>query len=88
MSIEVWTRSTWFCALIRPTYLCLPSTVNETSEPPSAGCDVALFAAAAFRKPCGVVQISIVRSSTASTCGCGAGAVSGAAPGGAAMFQA
>ena len=47
-----------------------------------------MLAVAAFRNPCGVAQISIVRSSTASTCGCGAGVVSGAAPGGTARFQA
>jgi hypothetical protein len=88
LSIVVCTRSTWFCALIRPTYFCLPSTVNDTSEPPPFGSEVALLAAAAFRNPCGVDQISIVRSATASTCGCGAGVASGAAPGGGARFQA
>ena len=34
LSIQVWTRSTWFCALIRPTYRYFPPTVKETSEPP------------------------------------------------------
>src|SRR5262245_15991720 len=90
LSIHVCTRSTWFCALMRPTYLCLPpSVLNVTSDPPSAGCDVALLAAAALRNPCGVDQISIVRSSTAAGCGWGGTGASGAAPGGGAgMLQA
>src|SRR5437867_12460476 len=62
--------------------------LKETSEPPLAGCDVALLASAAFRKPCGVVQISIVRSSTAAGCACGTGDEPGCAPPGAARFQA
>src|SRR5206468_7887782 len=70
-----------------PTYLFL-AAVNVTSEPVPAGCDVALFARAALRNPCGVDQISIVRSSTAAGCACGAEAVPGAAPAGAAMFHA
>ena len=38
--------------------------MKVTSEPPPfSGLDVAWFAAAALRKPCGVAQISIVRSS-------------------------
>jgi hypothetical protein len=63
--------------------LFLPE-VNVTSEPPSLGVVVALLAAAAFRNPCGVVQISITRSSTAVGCGCATGAALGAAPAGAA----
>ena len=56
--------------------------------PPSIGVAAALLAAAAFRKPCGVVQISITRSSTAAGCGCAAAGAPGAAPAGGAMFQA
>jgi hypothetical protein len=66
--------------------------VNVTSEPlpVDAACDVALLAIAAFRKPCGVAQISITRSSTAPGCpvGAGAGAPGAAFAAGAATFQA
>ena len=56
--------------------------MNVTVEPPPAGCTVvALLAIAAFTNPCGVDQISIVRSSTAAGFGCAAGGVP-------AMFQA
>src|SRR4029078_6631489 len=79
LSIHVCTRVTSFCALMLPTYLFLPA-VNVTSEPPLLGCELALFAAAALRKPCGVVHISITRSSTAAGCGCAAGGALGAAP--------
>ncbi len=70
-----------------PTYLCFPA-VNVTSEPPLAAVDVALLAVAARMKPCGVDQISIVRSSTAAGCGAAAGGAPAAAPAGTAMFQA
>src|SRR5258706_444159 len=39
-------------------------------------------------KPCGVVQISIFRSSTAAGCGCGLGAVPGCALAGITIFPA
>ena len=53
----------------------------------STGCDVALLAAAAFRNPCGVVEISMVRSSTRPL-RLRRGCAPGAAPAGVAMFQA
>src|SRR5262245_58567581 len=73
---------------MRPSYLYLPSIVNVTSDPSPAAVAVALFAAAAFRKPCGVVQISASRSSTAAGCAVGAGGVPPAAPATGARFHA
>ena len=54
--------------------------VEQATSTSQAARDVASLARAAFRKPCGVDQISSERSSTAASCGVATGADPGAAP--------
>src|SRR5262249_7037444 len=71
--IAVATRVTRLPAPIVPSTLYLPSMVNATRLVPSVPAVSVAFpdAAAPFRKPCGVSQISNCRSSAAAGCGAG-----------------
>src|ERR1041385_2366974 len=73
-SNQVRTFSTWPCALMVPSILYLPLTVNETSLLVPLGVVVALLVIAALTNPIGVAHTASIRSAAASGAGCAIGA--------------